>query len=1472
MVDLGDVIGNTLGALPVVGGLFDQQDAEPVYPNRPKALSAVLRKYDENDFSMFDPGTVQSMQEWDLQRANRGAMPLSVRDSLVGMTSVQRGEPIVPAPERRPQNFLSNALGDIKGIVTSIPRLPYAMWQEAQNVLQFPNKLAEIHERPGGNFLSDILEAPGIRMVPGSYVGANLAKGDINELITHPIYSLLDVLPYGKYTGVDDLIKGTSAYSATRGYIKDWMQRSQLGRIAYQLSDVTGRRELRRFSAAEIPLNDIMNDPVRAATEYAHVSGLKDILPIEIKHREIMERPEFKAIKDDAQRMNDITEKAVQGRWSELSPVEKEFVAEMEGLNTMTSYVIQRATGDLVIVPNNMVDRQNAMLTRNPPHVAGVRNPFETYYNAQSGYYSIRNNLDPEQIYRIARDSFLQNNAMPAWEVYNAAQAKKIAQIQQTYMKSRLYRSSLELNEKIVQTYDTQGRPLKVVHERIHPDIPAVKAAWGMIRDYADDFSQTVAASGRSLPSQMIETFKGYLLAAQSAGADISDFLVKNQPRWRNDMLTAGHIDKFINSLDEANLHPSSVWNSYDQVKSHLTDYADLKWGRVALDKIEHLEKYLDQTGVDTLYKEAIESIRTLRDRSKTADKGILNDIIQSIQYRRMYSEWRATNEFKQGLKFDSPVKLEQMQKMVSKQLPARYTDYLDDQLRRKVYDSYEFIQKQTNAFTPEEWAKVSEASLMGAWESLSALDSIFRQRGIKTGMGELIGDEHPWQMRDPTKSVSPDGYTISAQRIKDSYRSELQETLDTIRRKGDPVAFVHHVTQRSVEGMNMRKLLEFKPKPSQIKARVMDVSPWVHDMQVAMQHRTFELVFQAYYDEMFRQLVDPNGNLAQHVLDRQQEFGLSYGSIPDEFDSPIARTYNQLTRQLEPQFRRLWDNGRVDPTTSYRDGLKRYVEERYEKWDPESMITFQSTKWNPKKKTVIENVNGKPVVVSMPDIYIPKAFAKALRDLGNQPMTSKVWDPIMNAFRYAVLPFSPRFHINNILGGAMMLMLDQGPVTLANLADARQLLKEGFLEDPRTGARINLTPEVRASMGQQQMFVKEFQTLRGQGVATALADKLGFSPEAIRSMAGNTDALREAFNKAVDFSFKFNQVTDDLYRATAYITEHKRLVKQLVKDGKTLDEAYEIAGKEAVGAVRRVLHTWDSMAPFERTVIRNVIPFYGFLSHITKFAIKFPYDHPFRAAVMAGLTRAELDDMSLVPDKFLGMIPLPFGGSDQEEAFLNMTGANPFSDVADMFTLEGFAGTINPLITTLGEQLGIDFMTGGPSQDPLTGYDPYTGRPDWKPTSILSNLLSNTIPQTNVPLAIAGANPEYNAIASSDPEAAQRYLLSSVGIPSMYRTFDMTQEALKEQYYRKQVMNTTLNQALQSGKYRVAEQQYPQFAPIFSAVQELQATQPQQATVPDLVSAQESLKSAITGNRGGLEGGPQDLEEARQVLARAAS
>jgi len=240
-------------------------------------------------------------------------------------------------------------------------------------------------------------------------------------------------------------------------------------------------------------------------------------------------------------------------------------------------------------------------------------------------------------------------------------------------------------------------------------------------------------------------------------------------------------------------------------------------------------------------------------------------------------------------------------------------------------------------------------------------------------------------------------------------------------------------------------------------------------------------------------------------------------------------------------------------------------------------------------------------------------------------------------------------------------------------------------------------------------------------------------------------------------------------------------------------------------------------MTPFERSVMRQVIPFYGWLSHLVRFVTSYPADHPWRTAILANASQVVMEDLGSGAnlDQLDAMY---FGGPNEsgERSSINIGSLNPFTDVGNLFSLAGWMGSTNPLFQTAAQALGIDTSTGMGDLYPNKRYDPETGRMIQDTGNPLRNLMFNTLPQAQIASAFLGIDPEFAKLQHNDPEAAERRLWSAAGLPMgvVPKAKNPATAYIKNERARSEAEDDALSKALKSGNLNALDA-WPNLRPL---------------------------------------------------------
>ena len=536
---------------------------------------------------------------------------------------------------------------------------------------------------------------------------------------------------------------------------------------------------------------------------------------------------------------------------------------------------------------------------------------------------------------------------------------------------------------------------------------------------------------------------------------------------------------------------------------------------------------------------------------------------------------------------------------------------------------------------------------------------------------------------------------------------------------------YIHHVVPSQIRGMEWPRVLPEKRSPTQAMERGFSLQPFVPDHTLALTHQGMELltklgrerfieyILRAYgqYEGKLRQVFDERGNLVRS----------EHGTVP----TPL------ITTEL--------------------------MQKQYAKFDPAEFLGYSPSRF--------VDLTGK-------DIWIPKHVMTVLEQM-RKPMQASglgvVWDPVMGLYRTSVLTLSPRWQLNNIIGGYLMLSAETNPLTAFTMMRKARKLMRGE-EVTIRGEKMSVPSEFRTALGQarREMQGLNYMQLGGGATLRRWFDQsfLGRNGTAQRIGA----IIGKPITTVVDGSIWLNTFFDDMYRSMSYLYGYDKAI------GKGLDEAARM--RAGMSLVNKIMPQWDALTPFERSVVRSVFPFYTWMQHIVKYSFNFPLDHPFRAMVISKLIGQEMvDEETGWPTAMRAMLLL--GDNKHDTLGIKLGGGNPWADVSSMMTLQGFVRASNPLIGTGLNTLGIG-KSGSADLFPDLDYDPYAGRLVADTGNPLMNLVFNTIPQAESLRIFMNRMKEFDADWTKDPKTQMERFYQGLGIPQYWERMNLAEEAAK--------------------------------------------------------------------------------------------
>lgn len=496
--------------------------------------------------------------------------------------------------------------------------------------------------------------------------------------------------------------------------------------------------------------------------------------------------------------------------------------------------------------------------------------------------------------------------------------------------------------------------------------------------------------------------------------------------------------------------------------------------------------------------------------------------------------------------------------------------------------------------------------------------------------------------------------------------------------------------------------------------------------------------------------------------------FGRSWTDIVDSF-MPEAR------RRVEADPARLRSTGE----RAVREEAEAMAKERWVEWSPDNL--------GPPERGNLYDPDRK---------FIPRHLMRVAED-----STSTRWgalnvlDPITGTFRVSVLALSPRWHLYNVVGNAIMLAGTEGPQAFRYALEARKVIRAA-----RRGEDV-LPERITDSLADN---------------ARDLADDTAFMrdvTEGARLRRVLESAPARAGSKLVSGSYRLNGFFDDTTKVMAYESGKRRALKR--------GWAPDAAEKAGLEAAQRASAFWVEMTPFERGVLRKVFPFYTFTKKIMGLIVQMPLDHPVRTAILANITAAEMEDMGEgLPLDWLNSIGVGDPDEQGNQTRISMSGLNPFSDAPSLFTLKGFLSGMNPVFNAVLVQMGAS-EAGGPLAFGNRVYDPQTGKLVTSTQSFLPSLVTGAVPQLQSLYRMTGSDSAYNELARNNPAAAQRMLFGGLGMPTPVRTMNESEDRMKSELARITAQNEAWRNALSTGDFSEA-MNYPALRPRIAQLQAL--------------------------------------------------
>lgn len=440
-------------------------------------------------------------------------------------------------------------------------------------------------------------------------------------------------------------------------------------------------------------------------------------------------------------------------------------------------------------------------------------------------------------------------------------------------------------------------------------------------------------------------------------------------------------------------------------------------------------------------------------------------------------------------------------------------------------------------------------------------------------------------------------------------------------------------------------------------------------------------------------------------------------------------------------------------------------------------------------------------------EYYIPTSFKKQLPKLvGDQFPLHGAWDKTTGVFKWSILALSPRYTAHVLFGGGMLLALAIDPRSFLLVKDAAKMVNAYHKAnlDPSVSPVLFQGATPRGSPEQDYHFAGGDKALKLL-VQDRLA-RMGLNPK----LAKGIDIVKAAG----DLNFRFTNYISDMQRSIAYLDGIKQAKgRRYFYDEQTGERRLMDDSRlqfEGLQAAERVMGNLQAMTPLERSVARKIMPFYGWTKHILQYVMRFPTDHPWRVMFLSTLATQNSDNFASGLDERLQL--LLFLG--QPDVNGNVTGIdvramNPFRDVANYATLQGWLSALNPILTAPVTAIDPQIIFGSNQLYPSVTYNSFYGTNVAGPAGSPMTIAQQFVPEFGALDYALGLSAQARAVKRQGGSAQLKDMLASLGIPWTPQQLNLQQISAKHEIDRYNQAKTDALNAWQTGDFSTIDK-YP--------------------------------------------------------------
>lgn len=375
-------------------------------------------------------------------------------------------------------------------------------------------------------------------------------------------------------------------------------------------------------------------------------------------------------------------------------------------------------------------------------------------------------------------------------------------------------------------------------------------------------------------------------------------------------------------------------------------------------------------------------------------------------------------------------------------------------------------------------------------------------------------------------------------------------------------------------------------------------------------------------------------------------------------------------------------------------------------------------------------------------------------------------YDKALRVYKYSVLA-GPKQASDALFGGMLTVLLNE-PKALFKMRDAYQMMKNGTLPEELSHNFYDLSTD--------QMF----QLAAGKTMGRMFKDTLRLVPRGIERMAA------------------FEEGVTTMYRAATYLSAAESASKKGL--------SHAMAEEVGLRTAYKTLVDFDGMSHLERSVLRNVFPFYSFMRYVMEFILTYPSDHPLRASILSRFADFEKKDQEGkggdLADKWGNYFFLGKPDVNGNVTAVDYRSANPFNSAANMFTLAGFVSAVNPFVAAAAEASGINTLTATPDLYPDMVYDENTGSLTAKRPNVLLTAAGKLLPPIQGADTFLTFSNRMKRLKERNPEAYRRAMFQQLHMPFAYGNVNVPYEQAKNQMAKVRGAREELSTAMSTGDW----------------------------------------------------------------------